>query len=216
MSRKLSGYWLGAAIAVLYGAHWVGSAAWADSSAPAAGPAKVTSKVAGALPRDGFSCCNLHYEKDWISDGNYAGLPMLPAGTPMRLISYGRHKAAVEVAGKKMRLGHDYGRDQESLQQWASKIVIETDPSARIASYPADVRAAIKDGQVMVGMTREQAIVALGYPLTSENPSLDGPVWRHWVSSFEEFQLIWGPDGRIAQITAVSSILPRVIHPVGK
>jgi hypothetical protein len=39
------------------------------------------------LPRVGFACCNLRYEGDWISDGNYAVLPMLPAGTPIKVVS---------------------------------------------------------------------------------------------------------------------------------
>jgi hypothetical protein len=83
-----------------------------------------------------------------------------------------------------MRLGHDYGRKEESLEQWISKIVVEEDPAPRIASYPVEVQAAIKEGRVTLGMTREQAIVAIGYPLTSETPSLDSPLWRHWLSSF--------------------------------
>ena len=45
----------------------------------------------------------------------------------------------------------------------------------------------------MVGMTREQVIVAVGYPLTSENVSLDAPVWRLWRSSDGEYQLNFSP-----------------------
>ena len=111
-----------------------------------------------------------------------------------------------------MRLGHDYGRAEESLEQWVTKIVVEEDPTPRVASYPAEMQAAIKEGRVMIGMTREQAIIAIGYPLTSETPSLESPVWRHWVSSFEEYQLSWGPAGRIADVVAEAPIRNLVIH----
>jgi hypothetical protein len=169
-------------------------------------------QAADPLPFRGYACCNLHYEKDWISDGNYAALPSLPPGTPISVLRFARHRAYVDANGRKMRLGHDYGRDQESLEQWLHKIVVDTDPTAKIATFPADVQAAIRQGRVMLGMTREQVIISIGYPLTNENPSLDAPTWRHWVSSFEEYQLVWGPDGRIKEITAPEMVRNRVVY----
>ena len=61
-------------------------------------------------------------------------------------------------------------------------------------------------------MTREQAIVAVGYPLTSETSSTDAPVWRHWVSSFEEYQLLWGSNGHLTEVTADAAIRYQVVH----
>lgn len=172
-------------------------------------------QAADPLPFKGYACCTLHYEKDWISDGNYAALPSIPPGTPISVLSFGRHKANADVNGMKMRLGHDYGRDQETLEQWLHKIVVDTDPGAKLATYPRDVQAAIRQGRVMVGMTKEQAIMAVGYPLTSENASLDAPIWRHWVSSFEEYQLVWGPDGRIKEIAAPETVRNQIVYQQG-
>lgn len=167
------------------------------------------------LPRQGFACCDLHYSRDWINDGNYAELPMIPAGTPVEVLNYGRHRAYVKVDGKPMRLGHDYGRDQESLEAWVNKIVINSDPRGRIATYPPPVQAAIREGKVMVGMTREQAITSIGYPLTSENVSLDAPMWRIWRSSHGEYQLNFGADGRIKSVTGDDSVTTLVIYQKG-
>jgi len=52
----------------------------------------------------------------------------------------------------------------------------------------------------MKGMTREQVIMSVGYPLTQENPVLDAPMWRMWMSSFGEYQLMWGSDGKVKDI----------------
>ena len=71
-------------------------------------PAPVGSDGQPTFPRQGYACCDLHYDKDWINDGNYAELPMIPAGTPIEVLSYGRKRAAVKVDGKPMRLGHYY------------------------------------------------------------------------------------------------------------
>ncbi len=178
---------------------------------PAAGSA-----ASQTLPRQGFACCVLHYKHDWINDGNYAELPIIPAGTPIEVLNYGSNRAYIKVEGKPMRLGHDYGRDQETLEAWVNKIVVNDDPRPRIATYPPPVQAAIREGKVMVGMTREQAIAAIGYPLTSENVSLDAPMWRVWRSSNGEYDLNFGADGRIKSITGDDSVTALVTYQPGR
>jgi hypothetical protein len=115
-----------------------------------------------------------------------------------------------------MRLGHDYGRDQESLEVWVNKIVVNDDPRARIATYAPPIQAAIREGKVMVGMTREQAIASIGYPLTSENVSLDAPTWRIWRSSRGEYDLNFGADGRIKSVTGDDGVTSLVIYQPGR
>jgi hypothetical protein len=168
------------------------------------------------LPRKGYACCVLHYSRDWINDGNYAELPMIPAGTPIEVLSYGSNRAYIKVDGKPMRLGHDYGRDQESLEAWVNKIVVNDDPRARITTYAPPIQAAIREGKVMVGMTREQAIASIGYPLTSENVSLDAPTWRIWRSSHGEYDLNFGADGRIKSVTGDDGVTSLVIYQPGR
>lgn len=160
----------------------------AESSKPvvAAAPAKKETYV-----RSGYACCNLHYDKDWISDSNLAQLPLIAAGTPINVKKIEGYRAYVEVDGKAMRLGHDYGRAQESTEQWVSKIVVLEDPKAKIAKFAPAVRNAIAKGQLMKGMTKEQVIMAVGHPQTNENPRLDGPYWRYWWSSFGPYYVYW-------------------------
>ena len=37
--------------------------------------------------------------------------------------------------------------------------------------------------------------------MSSENPHLDSKVWRFWLSSFAEFQVLFGDDGRVRDVT---------------
>jgi hypothetical protein len=168
-----------------------------------------------SFPRQGYACCNLHYNKDWINDGNYAELPMIAAGTPVEVVKYGRHRAYVNIGGKQVGLGHDYGRDQESLDAWVNKVVVNTDPRPRLASYPFAVQEAIRQGKVMIGMTREQCIVAVGYPLTSENASIDANSWRIWRSTHEEYQLNFGPDGHLISVTGDDPVTLQMLYRPG-
>jgi hypothetical protein len=170
------------------------------------------SNAAQGLPRQGFACCNLHFSKDWINDGNYAELPMISAGTPIEVVSYGKDRAYVNINGKPMRLGHDYGRDQESLEVWVNKIVVAADPRPRMASWPKPVRDAIYEGKITVGMTREQVIAAVGYPLTSENVSLEQPTWRMWRSSHGEYQVNFKADGHVRSVTGEDSVTSEIVY----
>jgi hypothetical protein len=179
-------------------------------------PAPVGADGVPSFPRQGFACCDLHYDKDWINDGNYAALPMIPAGTPIEVLNYGRERAAIKVDGKPMRLGHDYGRDQESLDVWVHKIVVKDDPRGKIASFPPAIQEAIRQGKVMIGMTREQAIIAVGYPLTSENISLDVPQWRLWRSSHGEYQLNFSRDGRLTSVAGDDSVTSLIVYQPGR
>jgi hypothetical protein len=179
-------------------------------------PAPVGPDGLPAFPRQGYACCDLHYDKDWINDGNYAELPMIAAGTPIEVLNYGRQRAAVKVDGKPMRLGHDYGRDQESLDAWVNKIVVKDDPRERISSYPSAIQEAIRQGKVMIGMTREQVIIAVGYPLTSENLSIDAPQWRMWRSSHGEYQLNFARDGHLTSVTGDDSVTGLIVYQPGR
>lgn len=162
--------------------------------------------------RTGFTCCNLHYEGDWINDGNYAELPMIPAGTPAKVFSYNGTWAAVDIGGKPFRLGHDYGRAQETVEQWVAKLVVPADPKPKIANFPPDVQEAIRLGKVLPGMTKPQVIVAIGYPLTSENASLAAPMWRNWISSFGEYQLIWDNNGALQDVVTDPTVRTRIVY----
>ena len=88
-----------------------------------------------AAVRSGYACCNLHYSGDWISDSNLAQLPFIPAGTPIRVLKIDGYRANIDVEGKAYRLGHDYGRADETTEQWVNKLVVLEDPRPRWPSF---------------------------------------------------------------------------------
>jgi hypothetical protein len=68
----------------------------------------------------------------------------------------------------------------------------------------------------MVGMSREQVVTAVGYPLTSENVSLDAPTWRMWRSSHGEYDINFGADQRVKTITGDDSVTSLVVYQPGR
>lgn len=163
---------------------------------------------------DGYLCCNMRTDGDWISDGNYAesGNRVLPAGTPVKVTGYGRHRVRVEIDGGRQAIGNDYSRDLD-LETFARRYVVADDPASRIATWPEKVQAAVKRSRVAAGMTREQVLVALGYPMSSENPDLDAAVWRYWLDSFTEFQVQFDAQGQVTGVVASPTVANRVWEP---
>jgi hypothetical protein len=152
---------------------------------------------------EGFLCCNMRTSGDWISDSNYndSGQRIVPVGTPLKVTGYGRYRAYVTIDGKRQALGNDYSRDL-SMEAFAKRYVVAEDPRTKIAGYPAKIRDAIQSARVARGMTREQVLMAVGYPISSENPALDAPTWRFWLSSFAEFQVVFDDAGRVKEVVA--------------
>jgi hypothetical protein len=163
---------------------------------------KATDTADTAIANASYTCCNLHYEGDWISDTNASTLPFIPAGARIVVKDYGRHRAHVLIDGRAMRIGHDFGREQESREQFVAKLVTAQDPRQRIATFSAPVQAAIQAGKVMPGMSREQVIISLGYPRTDVTPSTDKAEWTYWTAEDNEFVLVWGPDGLLQDLRA--------------
>ena len=151
---------------------------------------------------DGYLCCNMRSDGSWISDSNYAenGKRVIPVGTPVSVTGYGRQRINVRIDGERQAIGNDYSRDI-GLADFARRYVVTEAPAAKIAGYPAKIQDAIKRAKITPGMTREQVLMALGYPISSENPDLGADLWRYWMSSFAEFQVQFDGNGRVREIT---------------
>ena len=149
----------------------------------------------------GYTCCNLHYDGEWISDANWSSLPMIPAGASIRVLGYGRHRVKADIDGHGMELGLDYGR-QQSLEAWAHKLVIEEDPRPKIARMPTPIRDAIRAGKVAIGMTRDEVVLSLGYPPAHQTPDLNASQWKYWHTSFGSYLVVWDGAGRVRDVIA--------------
>ena len=155
----------------------------------------------------GYTCCNLHYDGDWISDANYTDLPFIPAGAPISVTQPVKdsNRAYATIGGRPFRLGLDYGRAVQGTEQWLGTIILREDPRINNAAWSLDVRQAIAQGKVLIGMTKEQAIVALGYPLPTRTPNLDSNVWRYWQNSSVQYDVYWDNE-RVSQVAKANEV----------
>ncbi len=156
-----------------------------------------------------FACCNLRYDDGWIGDDTYTGMPFVPAGARIRFLEWGRNRANVLIDGRKMSIGVDLTK--MTREQFAKMTIVDENPSTRIDTWPAEVQAAVRGGKVMPGMTREQVIVALGYPRLDAGRTLEAQEWTYWLAEREEFSIVWGEDGRVKAVEAATRIKQQVM-----
>jgi hypothetical protein len=160
----------------------------------------------------GFLCCNMRTDGSWISDINYDenGKKIIPAATPIKVTGYGHYRVKVDINGKSQAIGNDYSRDL-TLEEFAKRYVVSDDPAAKIATYPRKIQDAIAHAQIVLGMTREQVLMSVGYPVSSENHNLADKTWRFWLSSFQEFRVRFDDSGRVTDVEGDGDAKSRVL-----
>lgn len=175
--------------------------------------AEIAAEAAKVMAGAKFICCNLHHNGDWIDDANATTLPMIPAGTPIVIKDVGSNRTRALIDARPMRIGHDYGRKQESNEQFIAKLVVDEDPRLKIRSYPENIRSAILQGKVCHGMSREQVIIALGYPSTDETPDLAMKEWKYRTANWDEYLVVWGDNGLVREVAGSEETVSQVAMP---
>ncbi len=159
----------------------------------------------------GFLCCNMLSDGSWISDINYfdSSKKLIPAGTPVTVTGEGRWRLLAVIDGQNLGLGNDYSRTI-SMEQFQKRYVLAQDPRPKLKAMPQRMREAIAARRVVKGMTREQVLMSLGYPVTSYTENLDAPLWRYWYSRSEEFQVFWSAQQRVERVFGAPEVRAKV------
>lgn len=159
-----------------------------------------------------YTCCNLRYDGDWISDANWANLPFIPAGSRIALDGFRRSYANVFIEGKPMRIGQDYGSEQESREVFVDRLIVKDDPKLKLATYPPKMQAAIRAGKILPDMTKEQVIMSLGYPRTDTTPDRQSNEWTYWTLQSQQYTVVWNAEKRVQSIEAALPVKRQVIY----
>ncbi|HEY2682239.1 MAG TPA: hypothetical protein VGI93_01910 [Steroidobacteraceae bacterium] len=160
----------------------------------------------------GFLCCNLRTDGEWVTDINYqeTGKHLIPAGTPVTVNGYGRYRVKVFLENKKQEIGNDYSRDLP-MDEFAKRYIVSEDPTLKIRAFPQNVQDAIHQAKIMLGMSREQVLMSVGYPVLSENPHVEDKVWRFWLFSHSEFRVRFDDAGRVIKVDGDEDTVDKVL-----
>jgi hypothetical protein len=171
---------------------------------------------AQAQPKpEGYLCCNMRSDGRWISDSNYqeSGKFVIPLGTPVKVTDYARYRVSVKLldpVNGTQTLGNDYSREL-AMPDFARRYVVPEDPQLKLRSLPKKLQDAIASMRVTRGMTREQVLMAIGYPIASETPHLDSKVWKYWLWTFSPYDIYFDDRGVVTDIQTDPDTRMRVV-----
>lgn len=134
-------------------------------------------------PVIGYTCCNLHSYEGWISSDNLLGGDLVAAGEPARFDEIKKNYYLYGgIGGIDLALRHDGARSKEDTLDWARRIIVAENPRTQLASWSPEVQKSVRYGRVMVGMTKEQVLMSLGYPGGYGTPDLRADIWHYWTA----------------------------------
>jgi hypothetical protein len=170
--------------------------------------------MAAMATADRYTCCNLRYDGDWISDNNFIGQPFIPAGSRVKVAGWGRKRVHVNIEGRTMSAGPDSDFEPLTREQFADRIFVKEDPKTKVEGYSPEVQQAIVSGRVLAWMTREQVVMAIGFPRADRTEG--GLGGKRWVYSLaeegDEFDLDFDGDGKLVAVNASSRVRRSVVH----
>ncbi len=156
-----------------------------------------------------YLCCNLHYDKPEITDMNYLRGKVIPFGTRVQIREVDADRVEFQTPGHPpIRLVLKQGVGELTMDQYLDRIFLVDDPYARLPKLPEDGKAAaevdkirrmMEEGDVTVGMTRDQVLMAIGYPPAHRTPRLDAAMWTYWVGPKDTFEVYFEGD-RVSRV----------------
>ena len=160
-------------------------------------------------PVVGYTCCNLRPVDGWISSNNVQGGSMIPAGQRIRLDSIKRsYYVYGTIGGRDFALRDDAARSDADTMAWVRRVVIAQDPNVQATTWSPEVRAAVRYGRVLVGMTRSQVAMSLGYPSLNDTPDLMAAKWRYWTAAEDlPVDLVFDRDQRLVRLEGKPSAI---------
>ncbi len=151
------------------------------------------------IGNDYYTRFSFHQEKGEYPITNYARGPVVPINTRVKL---------TKMSGKKItltRLDNGETITVQNIPEYSgtsdltkvARRMLAAEETALDKLVPA-LSNAIKSGEMRRGMTKEQVLMARGYPPVHETPSTDGDRWVYWSSRFVKQTVVF-TDGRLTE-----------------
>jgi hypothetical protein len=158
-----------------------------------------------ADPRVGrvfFLCCNIHYDphKPEITDAIPSHGTLIPFGTRVEVQKVTRDTVRFEAASHPpITLSYDHGGRGQSFETFLNYLFVPEDPRLKLKKVPARQVKLIEKGMVAPGMSRDQVLMALGYPPGDHTPSLGSTTWLY-PSGTGPALVVYFDGGRVSSV----------------
>jgi hypothetical protein len=119
------------------------------------------------------------YDRGTWSTTNYWQGTLVPINTQVTLVSLGWNGMVLRLpGGETVMVANAVKHTRRNMPEIAHNLL--TPQPVPIAKFDESTAAAIKHGVLKTGMTKEQVVMARGYPPAHRTASLDSDVWLYW------------------------------------
>ncbi len=154
--------------------------------------------VAPVVGQNYFTRFTFHEEDNKHPSTNYARGALVPINTPVRILALHKDEILIKRVdtGEEIKIENVEKYSRKSLTELA-RLMFSADKTP-LDTLPVEVAAAIRNGEMRKGMTKEQVIMARGYPPGHETPSSESDRWVYWSSRFVKHTLVFS-NGRLVE-----------------
>ena len=161
--------------------------------------------------QDFYLCCNMRFNAEHdASDANYAYPEVqgytLYAGTRVHVVGVRWNDITLRPEGRNDTFNIDFrfGTQRMNGRQYFHKILVTTDPRSALADAPPAIAEAVRQGQLIPGMSKEQALLARGYPPFHHTAGIESDEWTYYQNR-GFVHLVRFVDGKITSIERVAA-----------
>lgn len=132
----------------------------------------------------GFAASDANYGRYYAQKGVYSEGPLLPAGTKV-VVTEVRGSGVTfhtQESAMSFEMNFGYGKRTLSASDYFGRILLPADPTAALASTSPTMLADIRAGRLVEGMTKDQALMARGYPPAHRTPDINADAWLYYES----------------------------------
>jgi hypothetical protein len=165
---------------------------FADQDFPSIAPPAIEP----AAGREYFLRSTLYFEDGEYVATNYARGVAVPINTPVKIDAIRGNSISLHRidTGDKLEIKNVEKYTRKPMTEVA-RLIFSSEPTP-LEELPGELAASIRAGQMRKGMTKEQVLMARGYPPAHETPSIDSERWVFWSSRFVKHTLVFS-NGRL-------------------
>jgi len=132
-----------------------------------------------------YLCCNMYYPSPRFNDVNYQSTgKFIPLGTQVKVTRMTDFEVSfLEVAtNRPFTWVKRYAK--APLASLLSLWFVNEDPRPAVEAFDENTRSLIYAGKIAVGMTKQQVIMALGFPPHHKTPDTSMDTWTYWKQAY--------------------------------
>lgn len=138
------------------------------------------------------------YENGTHDTTNYTRGALLPINTKVTLVEFSDGMVSIRVnsTGEIVKIRNRDKYTKKSMNAIARNMLSASEVSLK--SVSKEFAEAIRNGEMKLGMTKQEVLMARGWRPAHKTSSLDQNTWVYWTSRFVTFTIVF-KDGKLAE-----------------